>query len=82
MSDLLVSYIRTYVPLLVGFALTWLGQKLGIILDENTSAAVAAGAVAIVTAVYYFVVRLFEQKWPVVGKLLGHSTTPAYEGTS
>lgn len=81
MSDYLLSLIRTAVPAGVGAVLTYLATRWGIGLDEQTSAQVAAAATAVVTAVYYALVRALETRWPWFGKLLGSSKKPAYQVT-
>lgn len=78
MSDYLLSLIRTAVPAGVGAVLTYLATRWGIGLDEQTSAQVAAAATAVVTAVYYGLVRALEQRWPWFGKLLGSAKKPLY----
>jgi hypothetical protein len=78
-NDFATSLIRTYVPLAVGVALTWLATHFGVVLSDTDSQAAAAGAVAVLTAAYYLVARLLEKKWPAAGVLLGRSKAPAYE---
>jgi len=78
LNDGVVSLIRTYVPLAVGVAVTYLAQTLGVVLDEDTSAMASAVAVAVVTAVYYAAARALESRWPALGVLLGAAKTPAY----
>ena len=77
MSDYLASLIRTGVPAAVGAALAWLATAgLDVAPDDRT--AIAAGATAALTAVYYGTVRALEQRWPIVGVLLGRTTPPTY----
>jgi hypothetical protein len=81
MSDYLISLIRTWVPVGIGAALTWLATRVGIVLDEDTSAQAAVVATVLVVAVYYAVVRRLEQRWPAVGRVLlglGAAKTPVY----
>jgi hypothetical protein len=81
MSDYLISLIRTWVPVGIGAALTWLATRLGIVLDEDTSAQAAVVATVLVVAVYYAVVRKLEQRWPAIGRVLlglGAAKTPTY----
>lgn len=78
LSDTLISYIRTYVPLAVGAALTWLATKFGIIVDEDTKAQAILVAGGIITAVYYAVARTLEKRFPQLGFLLGSRKTPTY----
>lgn len=79
MSDLVLSYIRTYVPIGVGAGLSWLAVKYGIGVSEDVSAQLAIGLTAVVVAVYYGLVRALEVRWPWFGKLLGKAKTPAYQ---
>lgn len=78
LNDGVVSLIRTYVPLGVGLAVTYLAQTFGVVLDEDTSAMASSAAVAIVTAVYYAAARALESRWPALGVLLGASKAPSY----
>lgn len=81
MDDYVVSIIRTWVPVAVGTALTWLARELGIVLDKDTSAMATAVAVALVIAVYYAAARAVEQRWPAVGRVLvalGLRKSPQY----
>lgn len=80
LSDGVVSLIRTYVPLAVGVAVTYLARELGVVLDEDTSAAASAVAAAVVTAVYYAAARALESRWPALGVLLGAARAPSYPG--
>ncbi|MFC5747140.1 hypothetical protein [Actinomadura rugatobispora] len=87
MNDYVVSLIRTWVPVAVGAALTWLATEAGIVLDDDTSATATAAAVAVVTAAYYAAARAIEQKWPKVGRImlalgLTGARTPAYQPTT
>ena len=81
MSDFVIAQIRTYVPMLVGFLVTWLVAAN--ILDPDTSVTFQAGRVSALTALlsglYYFLVRLLAEKWPGVGILLGVNKAPEYE---
>jgi len=78
LNDGVVSLIRTYVPLAVGVAVTYLAQTFGVVLDEDTSAMASSAAVAIVTAVYYAAARALESRWPALGVLLGANRAPTY----
>jgi hypothetical protein len=84
MNDYVVSLIRTWVPLAVGSALTWLATRTGIVLDEQTSTMANTLAVGLVTAVYYTAARAVEQRWPRTGRALlalglTGPRTPAYQ---
>jgi len=80
MSDFVIAQIRTYVPMAVGFVLSYLVTK-GI-LDADTSqsagVAISSGLTALLGAVYYFVVRFAAEKFPWVGVFLGYNKAPAY----
>lgn len=73
------SLIRTYVPVLVGQALSWL-VVWGIVdtgaITDDQQAAVSAALGAVLTGAYYTAVRLAERRWPQVGLLLGSSQQP------
>ena len=77
MNDFVTSIIRTYVPILVGAAITWLATK-GIEVEENVKLQLVAGLTGLVSAVYYGAVRLLEQRWGTFGLLLGSRKTPKY----
>lgn len=82
MSDFVVSLIRTWVPYAVGAVITFLAAKLGVVIDEETSANATLTMVGIVTATYYAVARMLEQKWPVLGRILlsgGLAAAPVYQ---
>jgi len=73
----LTSIIRTWVPVLVGWGLTRLGEIVGGPLDvdgESLTTAAVAGTIA----VYYAAVRAAEHKWPQAGWLLGSPKQPTY----
>lgn len=77
--DQLASLVRTWVPIGVGFVLTLLGRKFGIVLDDASSASLTAGIAALVSAVFYGVVRILESRWKWVGWLLGLAVRPQYD---
>ena len=76
LSDQIISYIRTAVPLAVGALAVFLAKHLGIYTPDTSGW--AATATAIVSAGYYFVVRWAESKWPGLGWLLGSPNAPKY----
>lgn len=78
MSDLLVSLIRTWVPVAVGGLLSLLAAQ-GVEFDPTTEQGLIVGLTGLITAVYYFGARLLEQKWPSLGILLGSKKQPTYE---
>lgn len=78
MNDYVNSLIRTWVPIGVGAVLVYLARRWGVVLDDDTSAQLTLSAVALVTAVYYALVRALETRWPTFGRLLGRKTAPVY----
>jgi len=77
MSDLIISIVRTYVPIAVGAAIAWLATN-GIEVDQTTQVNLVAGLTGLISAAYYGVARLLESKWPAFGYLLGSKKTPKY----
>lgn len=75
----LASIIRTAVPIGVGFLLSLLARKWGIVLDDASSQALASGVTAVAGAVYYVVVRALESRWRWFGWLLGLALPPSYD---
>lgn len=69
-NDFFISLIRTWIPIILGTALTWLAVHFGVVLDGDTSAALAVAAVGAVTAVYYLLARWVETRWPGLGRIL------------
>jgi hypothetical protein len=78
MNDFVIAQIRTWVPVAIGAALTYLAAKLGVVIDEDISGQVAAVAVTIVTGVYYLLVSALARKWSAFGWLLGYAKAPTY----
>lgn len=78
MSDYLLSLIRTWVPIAVGVALTWIAVHWSIVLPEDLSTQASMAVTGLVVAVYYGLVRALELRWPWVGRLLGAARPPAY----
>ena len=77
MSDLVTSFIRTVVPMIVGSFVSFLATK-GVELDAQTSAALATFLAGLFSSLYYIIVRVLEEKWPNAGVLLGSKKTPIY----
>lgn len=77
LNDTIVAYIRTYVPIGVGLALTWLATELGVVIDASASAAVTGLAVAVSSAAWYALGRWLERyrglRW-----MLGVPRKPTY----
>lgn len=76
MNDVVISMIRTAVPLVVGAILAWLAAR-GLDLGSAGTALIPVITAAI-TAAYYGVVRIAESRWPWLGVLLGHTAKPSY----
>ncbi len=74
LSNTVLSFIRTFVPIVVGFLVAW-AQPFGI--EVDTEAAIAM-LTAVSTAAYYTVARLLESKWENAGWLLGAAKQPIY----
>lgn len=72
MRDILLSWVRTIVPLVVGFLVS------KGLLDENSSTEALAAGYVIVTSAYYVAVRVLETKFSWVGWLLGAPKAPSY----
>lgn len=78
LADYALSMIRTYVPVGVGAALTWLAMHYNVVLDDNMSTTAAGFATALVIAAYYGLVRTLEIRWPWFGRLLGKKAEVTY----
>lgn len=76
MSDLIVSYIRTFVPVAVGAALAWIAGKVGVIVPADD---VAPHVVAVCVAGYYVLARFLESRVSWLGWLLGMPKPPVYD---
>jgi hypothetical protein len=77
LNDTLIGLIRTWVPIAVGAAISWLATN-GLELDKETQAATIVAATGAIQALYYTVVRLLENQFPQIGWLLGSAKTPSY----
>jgi len=74
MSDLIVSFIRTYVPIAAGWLVS-LAVAAGLDVDSAQAETVLTG---LCIAVYYALARLIERKYPKAGWLLGAPKAPTY----
>jgi len=77
MSQYLVSVIRTWVPIIVG----WLVSQLliiGVVIDDDTSKLLESAISAVTIALYYAAARWLETKFPNAGVLLGYIRQPVY----
>lgn len=77
-SDYVIGHIRTWTPMAVGFLVTYLTDNLGIVVEDSQVLLLTSGLTALVSAVYYGLVRLIAQKVPQAGILLGYNKKPAY----
>jgi hypothetical protein len=77
LNDTLIGLIRTWVPITVGAALSWLATN-GLELDKETQTAAIVASTGAIQALYYTTVRLLENKVPQIGWLLGSAKTPSY----
>lgn len=70
------SLIRTWVPVGIGTAITWLLSWVAahwhwhIVLSQHASTTVGIVSVGVVTSAYYGLGRFVERRWPVAGKWL------------
>lgn len=81
LNNFALSLIRTYVPIAVGAALTWLVVQLGVVIDEASASGVVATAVLVISGTYYLLARWLESRWPWLSVLLGTPpsvSTPTY----
>lgn len=81
-GNFLLSLIRTYVPIGVGLALTWLASTLKVVIDPSSQAGLVALCVAALSAGYYLLARLLERQFPWLGALLGSTAKPSYSKPS
>ena len=72
---LLLSFLRTIVPAIVGAVVAYL-VSLGLEVDEDFEKALTAVLFAVFTGLYYLIVRVIEMKLPIVGVLLGYAKSP------
>ena len=77
MNDVVISFIRTYVPIAVGSLISWLATK-GLDIDAQTGQGLIVFLTGILIAAYYGVVRLLERQWPQFDVLLGSTKKPEY----
>lgn len=80
MKELIISLIRTFVPVLVGQIMTWLAA-IGILdTTGEISAQLIASFTLLFTTLYYALVRVLETKLsPKWGWLLGAAKAPEYK---
>lgn len=61
-TDLAVSIIRTWVPIAVGAAITWMCARTGLVVTDSWTILAAVWAQAGVTAAYYAAARYLERR--------------------
>lgn len=74
LSNYAIAIIRTFVPVLVGFAANLIA-RFGLHINDAEITTQISTAVPLV---YYAVVRKLEERWPKVGWLLGRPSLPNY----
>ena len=77
-GDQLAAYIRTYVPMAVGWVLAYLTLNYGFEVSAETELALASGLGGVLAAAYYFAANLLSKRWPAAQWLLGYNQTPSY----
>lgn len=80
-GNFIIGHIRTWTPIVVGAAISWLVAQ-GVLDPETAAQAESAfviGLTALTQGVYYFVVRLAAERWSWVGYLLGYNKAPDYQ---
>lgn len=78
LNDYAISLIRTGTPVVIGAVLAWVAVHFGLHASGPQAQGLTAAATAIITAVYYALVRAAERKYPWLGILLGHPAKPSY----
>lgn len=79
MNDpLVISFIRTVVPIAVGQIGAFLAAK-GLDIDKNSLDGLQAFLGGLISSLYYLVVRVLERKYPKAGVLLGIAAKPTYK---
>jgi hypothetical protein len=73
---LLLSFVRTIVPAIVGQVMGYLTVTLGLEVDPQFEGALTAVLGTVFMAIYYLIVRVIEMKFPQIGILLGWAASP------
>lgn len=73
---LVLSFIRTVVPAIVGQVMGYLTVTLGLVVDPEFEGALTAVLGVAFTGLYYLIVRVIEMKFPWVGVLIGWAKSP------
>lgn len=78
LNNFVISQIRTYVPILIGGVISWLAT-IGLNIDASTQSGLIVAMTGVLQAVYYFIARIVERKYPSAGSyLLGSDAKPTY----
>jgi len=80
-SDLVLSWVRTVVPLGVGLVISWLVAH-NVISDASVAQPLTDVIVFAITAGYYTLVRVLEHLWAPLGFFLGAPKMPVYGSSS
>lgn len=78
MSNIITSLVRTWMPIAVGAAATWLATTVDVVLGPDATQAAVVFMTALVSGLYYALARFLEAKFPWAGILLGSPSQPAY----
>lgn len=70
LSTYVIGLIRTWTPIVIGAALTWLLRHTGVGIDADTSAGLTLAVGALVSGLYYALIHGIEQAYPAVGRVL------------
>ena len=81
MYDSITGWIRTAVPMAIGWILTWLAKRYEIVLDAETASTVTSSVTFLVGLGWYTAVRALEARWPRAGVLIGAAKQPTYAET-
>lgn len=82
MNDLVTSWIRSVVPIIVGAFASWLFARTGFVIDEASQVGLVTAFTGLLSGLYYVVVRWLETKQPQLGWLLGLPKQPGYSDDS
>lgn len=78
LNNMVISGIRTIIPMGVGAIVAYGAHKFNIVLGSDTQANVNDIAVFGASSLYYVGARAAEKKWKWAGWLLGHPAKPTY----
>lgn len=76
-ADMVTSIVRTVTPIIAGAIITFFASK-GFNFDQSFTTNLYAVIQAIVSGLYYIIVRFIEVKFPSFGVLLGSKKAPQY----